>query len=614
MARILRRTLIIAAAAALAAPLASVPEPTPAEAAATLRAAEDLGRGVVAVRSSSTQVLVTWRLLGLDPASIAFDVYRSTDGGTPTKLNSAPVSGGTNFLDETADLTKDNAYAVVPIVDGVEQERSEAFTLTADHAVEPAVRIPLREGDAIKYAWVGDLDGDGEYDYVVDRHGEQQQSIEAYLSDGTFLWEIDLGPNSANRNNIEPGSSTIDVGHWDGVTVSDLDSDGTAEVAIRVADGVAFGDGEVFELEDDLHQSIAVVDGLTGALEASAPLPDDYIADGPLAARLGVGYLDGEHPSLVGYLKNRIGSGDFNLVYVAWSFDGDALTQEWEWHRGGAIAPDGHNTRILDVDGDGDDEIAEIGFVLDGDGTLRYSLGDSGIAHGDRFHITDIDPSRPGLEGYGVQQDNPSGLREYVYDAADGTILWSYSGEDVVDVGRGMAADIDPSSPGMEVWSFSGVKAGSDGNLLVEDTSLAPWPDMGIQWDGDLATELLNNRRVEQWDPDDPADSGSLPRLLATWDYGAVGASGTERNPLFYGDILGDWREEIVMTSGTFDELIVFTTDQPTSTRLYTLAHNPQYRNEMTVKGYLQSHHVDYYLGTGMTAPAAPDIRYVEAD
>ncbi len=39
---------------------------------------EHLGRGVVAVRASATTVYVGWRLLGPDPAEIAFNVYRST--------------------------------------------------------------------------------------------------------------------------------------------------------------------------------------------------------------------------------------------------------------------------------------------------------------------------------------------------------------------------------------------------------------------------------------------------------------------------------------------------------------------------------------------------------
>ncbi|RKN12495.1 hypothetical protein D7319_00565 [Streptomyces radicis] len=585
-------------------------DPAPADAAAAqaARPMENLGRGVVAVRSSDTEVLVSWRLLGLDPEGIGFHVYRSTGGGDWTRINDEVLTGGTNIVDSTADLGQDNAYRVAPVVEGDEQEPSEAFTLTADHAEEPVVRVPLRPGGEVKFTWVGDLDGDGEYDYVIDRQGTPQ-ALEAYTGDGEFLWEVDMGPNSEDQNNIEGGSATINVGHNDGVTVQDLDSDGRAEVAVRVADGVTFGDGSVHEEVDDVHQSIAILDGETGAPRATAPVPDDYIDDGPLYARFGVGHLDGSTPSLVSYLKNRIGDGAFNLVIAAWRFDGEELTQQWKWLREDQDAPDGHNTRVIDVDGDGRDEVAEIGFVLNGDGTLRYSLAEHGVVHGDRFHITDIDPDRPGLEGYGVQQDNPSGLREYYYDAATGEMIWQHVQDGVSDVGRGLAGDVDPRFPGMEVWSFSGLHNAATDELTEPDTELAPWPQSTIQWDGDLTTELLNDGKIEQWDPENPTPSGSLPRLLSTWSHGAVNAS-QDINPTFYGDILGDWREEAVYTNADHDELIIFTTDHPTDTRLYTPAHNPAYRNAMTFKGYMQPHYLDYFIGDGMAEPARPDITY----
>ncbi|WP_460796845.1 rhamnogalacturonan lyase family protein [Microbacterium sp. GXF0217] len=606
------RIRICAGISALALAVAIAPQIAPtipgwtqsqAAAAATTRPMESLDRGVVAVRASETEVLVSWRSLGLDPVNTTFNVYRSTAGGAAVKLNDTPLTGGTNYTDATADLTRRNSYYVRPIFDGVWQAASRSFLLSADHAIEPAVRVPLRAGAPIKYVWVGDLDGDGSYDYVVDRHGASTQSVEAYTSDGAFLWSMDLGPNSADRDNIEPGSSTIDVGHWDGLTVRDLDLDGTAEVAVRISDGVTFGDGSVFdEYDDDVHQSLAVVDGLTGVLEASAPLPTEYLSDGPLAARLGVGYLDGVTPSVVGFMKNRIGSGDFNLVYSAWTFDGAALTPQWEWHRGSTPAPDGHNTRIIDLDQDGDDEIAEIGFALDGDGTLLYSLADEGIVHGDRFAITDMDASRAGLEGYGVQQNNASGLRDYYYGAKNGNVLWQHVETGIADVGRGMAGDIDDRYSGLEVWAFDGVY-NARRNLLTQESE--PWPHLGVLWDGDTGMELYNDGRIENWNPSD----GSVSRLVSTWTHGAINA-GTQY-PNFIGDILGDWREEVVMTNSTFDELIVFTTDAPTDTRLYTLAHNPAYRNDMTVKGYLQTHYVDYYLGFDMAVPPRPGIDYV---
>lgn len=564
-------------------------------AAVSSRTVEALGRGLVAVRSSATAVTLTWRVLRDDPSGIAFDIFRSTDGSVPVKVTGVPVTDGTNYRDASAPRGHHYVYTVSPTAAFAARPASAEVVVEADTAIEPAVRVPIRAGGPIDYLWVGDLDGDGEYDYVIDRK-TSPQSIEAYRSDGTFLWEVDLGPNSVDQYRIEPGSATIDVGHWDGVTVQDLDLDGDAEVAIRIADGVTFGDGEVYKLDDDVQQSMAVLDGRTGSLLAAARVPETYISDGPLAARLGVGFLDGQHPSIVAYMKNRRADRGFNLMYAAWRFDGSDLRQEWVWNRGGTDAPDGHNTRIIDVDGDGRDEIAEIGFVLNGDGTLRYSLGDSGVIHGDRFQIGDLDPSRPGLEGYGVQQENPSGLLEYVYDAADGTMLWSHYGNPATDVGRGIAADIDGTSPGAEYFAFWGVRSAASGGLITKQGQ-NPWPDLSVQWDGDLSYELLNNQRVEQWNPANPVTYRTrLSRQLATWDFGAVAGSGG-KNPLIYGDIVGDWREELIYSNADHDELIVFSTDILSEHRMVTLAQDPAYRNSLTLKGYLQSNATSFYLG-----------------
>ena len=65
-----------------------------------------------------------------------------------------------------------------------------------------------------------------------------------------------------------------------------------------------------------------------------------------------------------------------------------ALTLKWKWLRGSQNCPDGHQMRIVDVNGDGTDDVAQIGFVLNGtSGALLYTLGTKGVVHGDRFHI-----------------------------------------------------------------------------------------------------------------------------------------------------------------------------------------------------------------------------------
>jgi len=573
------------------------------------RLMENLDRGVVGVRTGTSTAFMSWRLLGTDPSGIGFNVYRATGGGAAVKRNGSVLTGGTCYSDTSVNFSLDNVYHVRPVIDGVEQTASGSYTLKANATVEPCIVVPLSSGnmDTVHFVWVGDLDGDGEYDFVVDRINSEgrPQKVEAYKRDGTFLWSIDLGVNSTNTYNIEPGSSCIDVGHWDGVTVYDLDSDGRAEVMIRTANGVTFGDEAQLTDSNNDRQYISVLDGMTGAERARILIPTDYIADGPMGAQLGVGYLNGSTPSLVAVMKNRIGSGDFNMMVCAWDFHGSSLTQKWKWLRGSQNCPDGHQMRIVDVDGDGKDEVCEIGFVLRGTGTLFYTLGTSGVVHGDRWHIGKFDPSRAGLQGYGIQQDNASGLYDYYYDAATGAMIWTHM-FGVSDVARGDVGDIDPDWPGFECWAFAGVYNLSTNTQLCPSGN-DPWPCLRLWWDGDELAESYNDGKIEKYDPDSTSTGRRVVRLVSTWDYET--ATRSDRGaPMFYGDLFGDWREEAIHTSSDYSKLVIFTTNVMTSRRLYTLAHNPEYRNSMTVKGYIQSHQLDYYLGSGMTTPPAPDI------
>jgi autotransporter-associated beta strand protein len=568
------------------------------------RQMENLGRGVVAVRSSATEVLVSWRLLGYEPQDLPFNVYRSTGDGPAQRLNAEPLTGGTNLVDATADPSAPNSYFVRPVINGIELAASVMYTLPANAPVRPYLTFPLQSAPDtyVHLIWVGDLDGDGEYDFIVSRLplNSGRQFIDAYRRDGAFLWRVDFGPNSVNPDNIEPPAAAINAGHNDGVTVYDLDSDGRAEVVIKSANGVVFGDGRTLVAGDNVTQFISVLDGLTGAERARAPVPADYITDGPVAGHFGVAYLDGVKPSFIFKAKNRVGNGGFNLFIAAWDFDGTNLTQRWKWLRGDQNCPDDHQIRIVDVDRDGRDEICDGGYVLDDDGSLLYTLGPQGVIHGDRFHIADLDPDRPGLEGFAIQQNNPSGLLYFIYDAADGTILRRHFGG-IEDTARGTAADISAPHRGYEYWSFHGIHEIKSGELISPDPQ-RPWPNFRIWWDGDVMSENLNREFVEKWDP----STGGVIRLLTASEDGALDSWRDAAQ--FYGDIIGDWREEVVFENSAHTALLIYTTPIPSETRLYTLPHNPEYRACFTVKGYLQSNMVDYYLGDGMAPPPPPNI------
>ncbi len=568
---------------------------------------ENLGRGVVALPTDSDTVFVSWRLLGYEPQDLAFNVYRSTGGAAPVKLNPDPLTEGTNFIDTGVDLTSENSYTVSSVVDGVELTPSEPFVVAANSGVQPYLSLPLQDaGDRhVHVVWVGDLDGNGEYDYIVSRmqnKASDSSLLEAYLADGTFLWRMDFGENSKDRTNIEPGSAAVNVGHADGITVFDMDGDGKSEVITIGADGVIFADGEMITEADDDRQFVSVLDGMTGDELARAPVPDDYLVDGSLTMHFGIAYLDGVNPSFVLKGKNRIGSGDFNLLVAAYDYDGTNFTERWSFIPGPRedVYPNFHQIRIVDVDGDGRDEICDGGYVLDDDGSVLYTLSEQGVVHGDRFHIGDLDPDRPGLEGFGIQQNNSSGLLYYYYDAGTGEILRGHYGG-IEDAGRGVAADVYPDARGYEYWSFHGIHNVQTGDVLSPEP-YRPWPNMRVWWDGDVLGENMNKEVVNKWNP----ETGGEDRLLTAYRQGAVYT--TRDVPTFYGDILGDWREEIIFEMNDQSRLMIYTSTIPSDTRLYTLAHNPEYRQCFTVKGYQQSHMVDYYLGEGMATPPMPNI------
>ena len=105
---------------------------------------EPLGRGVVVLRSTTTDVVIGWRVLGTDPPDVSFNLYRATGGGAPVKLNASPITGATQFVDTSADLSQANTYSVRAIINGLEQPAGPPFTLEANAAVRSFLRVPLQ--------------------------------------------------------------------------------------------------------------------------------------------------------------------------------------------------------------------------------------------------------------------------------------------------------------------------------------------------------------------------------------------------------------------------------------------------------------------------------------
>src|SRR5699024_8854680 len=104
--------------------------------------------------------------------------------------------------------------------------------------------------------------------------------------------------------------------------------------------------------------------------------------------------------------------------------------------------------------------------------------------------------SRPGLEVFGIHEieNGTKGVGIAMYDAKTGHILWeSDKGK---DVGRGLAADIDPRYLGCETWGGRRGLTDCKGNVIgrpPRSTNFAVW------WDGDLLRELLDRNHITKW-------------------------------------------------------------------------------------------------------------------
>jgi rhamnogalacturonan endolyase len=612
------RLLIPAIAAALAAYLSfSLGAVQPAEGQLVdppkPRVMERLGRGVIAIHQDGGKVFVSWRLLGTDPGDIAFNLYRTTAAGKAVKLNKTPLAKATHFVDESADLTKPNAWHVRPVRDEAEGEASAAFKLPANPPARPYLAIPLQTlpGHTPSDASVGDLDGDGEYEIVLKQeHRPRDNSqkgptgetkLEAYKLDGTFLWRINLGKN------IREGA------HYTQFLVYDFDGDGKAEVVCKTADATVDGQGKVIGDAKADHRNadgyildgpefLTVFEGTTGkALATVNYLPprgrvadwgDNYgnRVDRFLAC---VAYLDGRRPSIVmcrGYYTRA--------VLVAWDWRDGKLTHRWTFDSDDGTAGNrayrgqgNHNLSVADVDGDGKDEIIYGACCIDDNGKGLYSTG---LGHGDAMHVSDLDPDRPGLEVFSIHERAMHPNAASLHDARSGKVLW---GKPAPDVARGIAVDIDPRHKGYEMWASG---QGLDGVWNAKGEKISDRKprscNFAVWWDGDLLRELLDRTTISKWD----WKSSTETTLLTA--QGCSSNGGSKATPCLSADILGDWREEVIWRTSDNKELRIYTTTIPTEHRLVTLMHDPQYRLSVAWQNvaYNQPPHPGFYLGEGM--------------
>ena len=604
------------------------------------RLMENLDRGVAAARTAEGKVFVSWRLLGTEPTDLSFNLYRVMNGRTE-KLNKEPITKVTGFLDKQPDTMANLTYFVRTVIKGKEGEKSSGFNLQQGNL--PYLSIPLQtpKGYTPNDGSVGDLDGDGQYEIVLHQTGRGRDNsqagetdppvFQAYKLDGSLLWTINLGKN------IREGA------HYTQFMVYDLDGDGKAEVAMKTADGTIDAKGNVIgdSTKDYRNERgyvlsgpeyLTVFDGLTGrALYTTDFIPPRHAKLDPTTDELkqlwgdgygnrmdrflaAIAYLDGKTPSLImsrGYYTRT--------VIAAWNFKDGKLQKQWVFDSDDPAQPGNkayrgqgnHNLSVVDVDGDGRDEIVFGAMVIDDNGKGLYSTG---LGHGDAQHVSDLDPSRPGLEVFGIQERFDD-AGSHMFDAKTGEILWKKAsvkaGGDGEGPGRGLALDLDPRYPGYECWSAgAGITGLYDckGNKIADNT---PACNMGIWWDGDLLTEVLNGTSIDKWD----FENAKTVRLFDAARYNCVRNNGTKSNPVLSADIWGDWREELICRTADNNELRIFTTSIPTEYKFFTLMHDPQYRLSIAWQNvaYNQPPHTSFYLGEGMKKPPKPNIVLVKA-
>jgi len=496
---------------------------------------------------------------------------------------------------------------------------------------------------------VGDLDGDGQMEVVVkrlltvldanggiisdgtgagnsDRRARHCVVWDAYKLDGTLLWRIKSGPN-------------IILGNSSNFAVADLDGDGRCEFVTKTGEGTVFGDQqEIGDTDGDgiidyrdqwvTHYTgpsgkgsggpefFSVCDGTTGAELARANFisstdrgsgwkaqsqtwGDDYWKRAN-SLRLGVASFTGHG------LQVFLGRGVYGRTVVeGWQYDGPGqLTLLWHFDTsnagGGSQNKDGkpnsayagqgnHAFNVADLDGDGLDEVMYGSCAWDNDGTGLWS---SRLGHGDANHVGKFLPDREGLQVYHCLESGKTQVA--LHDARKGEVIWQKAGSSDNDMGRCMVADIDPKSPGCEFWMYGNEVYSQSGADLGYTCGSC---NMGIWFDGTLTRQLIDGDKID----------GSLGRTFTLYRYDISYNNGTKKNPGWYGDFLGDWREEIIMPDASkVKDLKIFSTWYPTTHKFPWLMTDHTYYMQCIHQqvGYNQPNNLGYYLGTDLKSDA----------
>ena len=475
--------------------------------------------------------------------------------------------------------------------------------------------------------------------YLYPKNSTEFNVIDAYdinwqTGAAMLLWRIDCGPNMVSHMSTETN-----------IIAYDWDEDGKAEVVLRGADNmIVYGsDGQtrlwaVGDMSVNTRVNWATsrqsdgkslagqtytysgaeyfiyMNGLTGAQYQLTDYPLKRLESGEtnLSSAWGDGYghrsskyffgapvLDGRKASLFMargiYTRHKMIAMDLNRNTHTWS-------TRWTWNCNNSKSPwygNGyHNFIIADVDEDGRDEIVYGSMVIDDNGR---GLSTTGYEHGDAQHVNDFDPWRKGLEFFGCLEDGPFYGFNY-RNATTSEVYYKHTAGG--DDGRAIAGNFMNDYPGSMGRSAShGLISCTTDQDLTSISDAIPWGDCNfrIYWDGDLCSEILNSPGTAK---EAKVEKPGVGRLFTS--SGCNMNNDSKNNPCFQGDLIGDWREEIVVRCGT--NVRVYTSGMGTNYSLPSLWFDHQYRQAMVwqMMAYNQPPHLSYFLGESEGYTTAP--------